>query len=76
MSSAGYLMPRCQVQYSNRALGEPVQPMSHPNIKTIQSSEPSTRHNSTIMNPIQKAIEDIKSREDGASFSYREVAKK
>ena len=25
----------CSVNYSNRALGEPVQPMSHPNIKTI-----------------------------------------
>jgi hypothetical protein len=28
------------------------------------------------MDPIQKAIEDIDSREEGASFSYREVAKK
>jgi hypothetical protein len=28
------------------------------------------------MDPIQKAIEDIESREEGATFSYREVAKK
>ncbi|KAF1937743.1 hypothetical protein EJ02DRAFT_322539, partial [Clathrospora elynae] len=28
------------------------------------------------MDPIEKAIEDIESREEGASFSYREVAKK
>jgi hypothetical protein len=28
------------------------------------------------MNPIQKAIEDIEAREDSASFSYREVAKR
>jgi AraC-like DNA-binding protein len=34
------------------------------------------RHNSTTMDLIQEAIEDIKSREDGASFSYREVAKR
>ena len=28
------------------------------------------------MDPIQEAIEDIESREDGASFSYREIARK
>jgi hypothetical protein len=28
------------------------------------------------MNPIQKAIEDIESREDGADISCREVARK
>jgi hypothetical protein len=28
------------------------------------------------MDPIQKAIEEIESREEGASFSYRQVAKK
>jgi len=28
------------------------------------------------MDPIEKAIEYIESREEGASFSYREVAKK
>jgi DNA invertase Pin-like site-specific DNA recombinase len=28
------------------------------------------------MDPIQEAIEDIESREDGASFSYPEVARK
>jgi hypothetical protein len=34
----------------------------------------STRPNSTTMDQIQEAIEDIKSRADGASFSYRRVA--
>jgi hypothetical protein len=28
------------------------------------------------MDPVQKAIKEIESREEGASFSYREVAKK
>ena len=28
------------------------------------------------MDPIQEAIEDVEPREDGASFSYREAAKK
>jgi DNA invertase Pin-like site-specific DNA recombinase len=28
------------------------------------------------MDPIEKAIEEIESREEGVSFSYREVAKK
>jgi len=28
------------------------------------------------MDPIQKAIEEIELREDGASFNYREVAKR
>jgi transposase-like protein len=28
------------------------------------------------MNPIQKAIEDVESHEDGADVSYREVARK
>ena len=35
-----------------------------------------SRHNSTNIDLIQKAIKDIKLREEGASFSYREVAKR
>ena len=35
-----------------------------------------TRHNSTNMDPIQEAIEEIELRELGASFSYSQIAKK
>jgi hypothetical protein len=49
------------------------EPPEHQNSKIALTS---TRHNSTTMDPIQKAIEDIKAREDGASFSYCEVAKR
>lgn len=34
------------------------------------------RHNSTNIDPIQKAIEDMELCEEGASFSYRKVAKR
>jgi hypothetical protein len=34
-----------------------------------------SRHNSTNMDSIQEAIEAIESREDGASFNYRQAAK-
>jgi hypothetical protein len=33
------------------------------------------RHNSTTIDPIQKVIEGMESREEDASFCYREVAK-
>jgi hypothetical protein len=45
------------------------------NIITLETVPTSMRHSSTTMDPIQKAIEDIELREEGASFSYREVAK-
>jgi hypothetical protein len=47
--------------------------MSHP---TNTPTPYKSRHNSTTMDPIEKAIEDIESRGKGASFSYREVAKR
>ena len=50
--------------------------MSHPNIKTPQPSQPSRRHNSTNMDPIRKAIEDVELCEDSTSLSHREVAKR
>jgi hypothetical protein len=46
------------------------------NIITSETISTSTRPSSTTMDPIQKAIGDIELREEGASFSYREVAKR
>jgi hypothetical protein len=37
---------------------------------------PSPTHNSANMDPIDKAIEEIKSRGPGEEFSYRKIAKK
>jgi hypothetical protein len=45
------------------------------NIITSETVPSSMRHSSTTMDPIQKAIEDIESREEGASFTYHEVGK-
>ena len=38
------------------------------------NNKPSTRYNSTNINPIQEAIEEIESRELGDYFTYTEVA--
>jgi hypothetical protein len=50
-----------------------------PSVRTQRASsanEPtSTRHNSTTKDPIQEAIKEVESREDGEQLSYREVAK-
>lgn len=47
--------------------------MSHPNTTATFTK---TRYNSITMDLVRKAIEDIESREEGASFSYSEVAKR
>ena len=60
--------------YSAHARHEPIRVTSHPN-HDIVIVPTSLRHKSTIIDPIQGAIDDIESREDGAAFSYREVAK-
>jgi hypothetical protein len=49
------------------------EPPEHHNIIIVPTS---MRHNSTTMYLTEKAIEEIESREEGASFGYREVAKR
>ena len=49
--------------------------MSHLEHHNNNNTPTSTRDNSTTMDPIQAAVEAIDSCEEGASFSYRQVAK-
>jgi hypothetical protein len=44
------------------------------NIKTPDQPISSTRHNSTTIAPIDKALEYLKSQEPGEKLSYRKVA--
>jgi ParB-like chromosome segregation protein Spo0J len=46
------------------------------NIKTTNLHPHQTRNNSTNMAPIDDALAALESREEGASFSFRQVAKK
>jgi hypothetical protein len=48
--------------------------MSHLEHHNNNNTPTSTRDKSTTMDPIQAAIEAIDSREEGALFSYRQVA--
>ena len=62
-----------ELAYHVCAPNDPVRSMTHP---TQNHHLHTSRHNSTNMDPIQKAIEDIESRDRDTSFSYREVAKR
>jgi AraC-like DNA-binding protein len=50
--------------------------MSHLELYNNNNTPTSTCDNSTTTDPIQAAIKEIDSREEGASFSYRQVAKR